>query len=70
MLVPAKTPRDVIEKLNAETIKALRVPATQEKLTKVGAEPLIMSPEEFEARIRREITDNAALAKAAGIKPN
>ena len=67
---PAKTPRAVVDKLNAETIKALKVPATQERLSKTGVAPLIMTPDEFAARIKAEIADNMAVAKAAGIKPN
>ena len=37
---------------------------------KTGIEPLIISPAEFDARVRKEIETNGALAKAAGIKPN
>ena len=70
MLAPAKTPRDVIGKLHAETVKALQIPATQDRLVKTGIEPLIISPAEFDARVRKEIETNGALAKAAGIKPN
>jgi tripartite-type tricarboxylate transporter receptor subunit TctC len=70
MLVPAKTSQDIVGKLHAETAKALRTPATQERLAKAGVEPLIMSPSEFDVRVRKEIETNGALAKAAGIKPN
>jgi tripartite-type tricarboxylate transporter receptor subunit TctC len=70
MLAPGKTPRDIITKLHAESVKALQIPATQEKLAKTGVEPLIISPAEFDARVRKEIETNGALAKAAGIKPN
>jgi tripartite-type tricarboxylate transporter receptor subunit TctC len=70
MFAPAKTPRDVINKLHAETVKALQTAATQERLVKTGIEPLIISPAEFDARVRREIESNGALAKAAGVKPH
>jgi tripartite-type tricarboxylate transporter receptor subunit TctC len=70
MLVPAKTPQDIVGKLHAETEKALRTPATRERLAKAGIEPLNMSPSEFDARVKKEIEANRALAKAAGIKPN
>jgi tripartite-type tricarboxylate transporter receptor subunit TctC len=70
MLAPAQTPRSIIDRLNAETIKAIQVPATQERLAKAGILPLIMTPSEFDARIKAEITSNIAVAKAAGIKPN
>jgi tripartite-type tricarboxylate transporter receptor subunit TctC len=70
MLAPAQTPRSIIDRLNAETIKAIQVPATQERLAKTGIVPLIMTPTEFDARIKAEIVSNIAVAKAAGIKPN
>jgi tripartite-type tricarboxylate transporter receptor subunit TctC len=35
-MVPKKTPREVIAKMHAETVKALRVPAVQEKLAKAA----------------------------------
>jgi tripartite-type tricarboxylate transporter receptor subunit TctC len=70
MLAPARTPRSIIDRLNAETIKAIQVPATRERLAKAGIGPLIMTPAEFDARIKAEIASNIAVAKAAGIKPN
>jgi tripartite-type tricarboxylate transporter receptor subunit TctC len=70
MLAPAKTPRDLIARLHAETEKALQAPVTQQKLTKAGVEPLNLSPAEFDARIRNEIEANGMVAKVAGIKPN
>jgi tripartite-type tricarboxylate transporter receptor subunit TctC len=70
LLAPAQTPRDIVNKLHTETVKALQTPSTQEKLAKAGIEPLTLSPVEFDARIRQEIATNGALAKVAGIKPN
>ena len=70
MLAPAQTPRDIIGRLHAETVKALQIPATQAKLASTGVEPVIISPAEFDARIRKEVETNGALAKVAGIKPN
>jgi tripartite-type tricarboxylate transporter receptor subunit TctC len=70
MLAPAKTPQTIVDKLHAETSLAMQVPVIQEKLAKAGIEPLNLSPAEFDSRIRREFVVNAALAKAAGIKPN
>lgn len=70
MLAPSKTPREIIERLNAETVKALQTPSLLERLSKTGVTPMPMTPAEFDARIRAEIATNAAIAKAAGIKPN
>ena len=70
MLAPVQTPRSIVDRLNAETIKAIQVPGTQEKLAKAGILPLIMTPSEFDTRIKAEIASNIAIATAAGIKPN
>jgi tripartite-type tricarboxylate transporter receptor subunit TctC len=68
ILVPAKTPRPIVERLHAETQKALALPAVQAKLAVQGNEPLSVTPEEFDAMIAKEIVANIALAKAAGLK--
>jgi tripartite-type tricarboxylate transporter receptor subunit TctC len=70
MLAPARTPRAIVDRLNVEIVKALATPEVRDKLAKVGVGPLIMTPEEFGARIKSEVAVNAALAKAAGINPN
>jgi tripartite-type tricarboxylate transporter receptor subunit TctC len=68
MFVPAKTPRDVIQRLYQETSKALHAPDVREKLTRLGAEPMDYAPDAFNVYLRDEIAANAALVKAAGIK--
>ncbi len=70
LLAPAKTPRPIVERLHSEAVKAIKLPATQERLAKTGVGPMILTPAEFDARIRAEIAANGAVAKAAGIKPN
>jgi tripartite-type tricarboxylate transporter receptor subunit TctC len=70
MLAPAQTPRSIIDRLHTETIKAIQMPATLERLAKTGVTPMIMTPAEFEARIKAQIVSNIAIAKAAGIQPN
>jgi tripartite-type tricarboxylate transporter receptor subunit TctC len=69
MFVPKQTPRDVVRKLHQETVKALEHPGTKEKLAKLGVEPLIMTPEDFDARVAKEARIAVELAKAAGIAP-
>jgi tripartite-type tricarboxylate transporter receptor subunit TctC len=68
MFVPAKTDRAIVERLRAETQKALAEPAVVEKLKPQGMEPMPLSPEEFDALIKKEVVQNIALVKAAGIK--
>ena len=70
ILVPARTPHEVIDKLHAETNKALGHPAVVEKLAPQGIEPLPLTPAEFDALIRKEIDINIALVKTAGLKFN
>jgi tripartite-type tricarboxylate transporter receptor subunit TctC len=68
--LPGKTPEAIRTKLHAAFVKALETPAVAEKLAKLGADPLKISPQEFQAMIKREIAANAAVVKAAGIKVN
>jgi len=70
MFAPAATPKAIVDKLNAETLKALADPAVKEKLAKLGGDPLPMQPAAFDAFIRKEIEINAMLAKAAKIQMN
>ena len=68
MMVPSKTPRPVLERLYTETSKALASPEMKKRYADLGADPMNMKPAEFDAYIRKEIGENTALVKAAGIK--
>lgn len=70
LFFPAKTPSDIVNRLHAETTKALAVAAVQERLAKVGQEPLSMSPAEFETYFHADVRDTAKLMAAAGHKPD
>jgi tripartite-type tricarboxylate transporter receptor subunit TctC len=67
MVVPKKTPRDIVARIHQETVNGLRDPAVKEKLGKLGVEEMVMSADDFDARIAREAPIAVALAKAAGI---
>jgi tripartite-type tricarboxylate transporter receptor subunit TctC len=69
MLVSSKTPRDIVQKLNQSTLKALQAPEVRERLASLGAEPMPLTPEQFDALIREEMASNSVIIKAAGIKP-
>ena len=69
VFVPAKTPRDIVEKLHATGTRVLADPATQESLKRIGIEPMPMTPAEMDGLLTREIAANMELIKAAGIKP-
>ncbi len=68
MLAPAKTPQQVIAKLNAETVKILRTEEVKALLLRDGLEPVGDTPEEFAALIKKEVAQWINLVKAAGIK--
>ena len=70
LFLPAKTPRDIVDKLHRETLKALQAPKVRDKLVALGVDPMVMTPAEFDAHVEKEIAVNAALVKAAGIKPD
>ena len=67
---PKGTPQPIVDKLNAETVKALQNPALKAKLAAVGGDPLPMKPAEFDAFVSKEIDVNGALVKASGVKIN
>ena len=68
MFVPAKTPREIIDRLYSETQKALRSPNVVDKFKPQGIEPLPLTPAEFDELIKKEIELNKDLVKAAGLK--
>jgi tripartite-type tricarboxylate transporter receptor subunit TctC len=67
-LAPAKTPREVILKINADLLKSLQRADVRERLAAEGAEPLGSTPEQFGAYIQREIERWARVVKEAGIR--
>jgi tripartite-type tricarboxylate transporter receptor subunit TctC len=70
MFAPAGTPKDIVDRLNAEVVKALQDPGVKDRLGKLGADPMTMKPAEFDAFVKKEIDLNADLVKAAGVKVN
>jgi tripartite-type tricarboxylate transporter receptor subunit TctC len=70
MLVPVKTPRDIVERLYAETTKALALPDVQSRLATQGVEPSPLTSTAMDAMIQREIDLNLKIAQAAGLKFN
>jgi tripartite-type tricarboxylate transporter receptor subunit TctC len=64
---PAKTPRAIVDRLHAETQKALAVPAVQERLTTLGVEQMPMTVDEFGKFYRDDVAAILKLAKDANI---
>ena len=69
LLAPAKTSPDLIAKVNAEVARALKSQEIVERLAKLGTEPMLMSPAEADAFIRREYNELGAVMRAAGLTP-
>ena len=69
LLAPAKTPREIIKKLNAEAVKVVAMPEVRKRLANEGADPVGSTPEEFDAYIRSDIEKWIKVVEKAGIKP-
>jgi tripartite-type tricarboxylate transporter receptor subunit TctC len=67
--VPAKTPKQAIDKLHAATIAALKDKAASEKLLNVGIEPEASTPDGLRAYVLSETKKWAEIVRAAGIQP-
>jgi tripartite-type tricarboxylate transporter receptor subunit TctC len=68
LMVPAATPKPIIEKLNAEVVKVLQAPDIKDNWAKQGAAPMPMKPDEFERFLRADIEKWGKLVKATGMK--
>ena len=68
-LAPAKTPRDIVARLNEEILKALKLPEVQERLASLGTDPIGSSPAQFDEQIRRDLAKWGKVVQAAGIRP-
>lgn len=67
-LVPAGTPRAIVDRLNGELVRIMKTPNLLERLAGDGAEPVPTTPEEFAAFIKAEIAKWAKVVQAANIR--
>ena len=67
VMVPAKTPQPVIDRLNQAFVQALKSPAVLEKLRVQSTEPLGTSPAEYAAYIEKELARWASVVKSTGV---
>jgi tripartite-type tricarboxylate transporter receptor subunit TctC len=67
MFVPEQTPKSIASRLYDETRKALEVPAVQDRLVRLGVEPMAMTSAEFDAYFREDVRSTVKLARDAGI---
>ena len=68
LLAPAGVSKSIIDTLNAETVKILKLPDVKERLASQGADPEASTPEQFAAFIKTEIVKWANLVKLTGAK--
>ncbi len=68
LVVPAGTPKDVIDKLNADTRKAMALPEFQKRMADLGYELLGGSPAEMGEMIQAELKRWGPVVKASGAK--
>lgn len=68
ILAPAGVPKDIIAKLNAEFLKALRAPDMQTRLNAQGIESIGSTPAQLAAHLRSELPKWARVVKTAGVR--
>jgi tripartite-type tricarboxylate transporter receptor subunit TctC len=68
IMAPTGTPKDIVDKLNAEIGKIIAKPQIREAWTKQGAVPMTMTPAQFEAYLKGDIDKWAKVIQQAGIK--
>jgi tripartite-type tricarboxylate transporter receptor subunit TctC len=68
VFMPAKTPRDIVEKFHDAGVRVLSEPAMQDSLKQLGVEAQQMTPQEIDDLVKRETAANMEVIKAAGIK--
>jgi tripartite-type tricarboxylate transporter receptor subunit TctC len=70
VLFPAGTPKPIVAKLHADTVKALADPEVRKKFADLGVIAVSSTPEQFSAFIKAEIAKYGKLIKEANIKVN
>jgi tripartite-type tricarboxylate transporter receptor subunit TctC len=68
MFVAANTPRDIVNRLNTELSKVMKMPDIQERMTALGWDPITNTPEQFTAQIKTELAIWADVVKKSGAK--
>jgi tripartite-type tricarboxylate transporter receptor subunit TctC len=70
LVAPAGTPGEIIAKLNAEQIKALKTAEFTERLAGLGAEPLGTTPQEYASHLRTQLEKMRLAIKLSGARPD
>src|SRR6201996_2327598 len=64
VFMPAKTPRDIVDKFHDAGVKVLAEPAMQQSLKQLGVDPLALAPPEIDDLVKRETASNMELIKS------
>ena len=70
MLLPARTPNAIVTKLHAEITRIMALPDVNERISELGFNILMSSPQQFAAQIESEVEKWGKVVKAAGIEVN
>ena len=65
--MPAKTPKAIVEQLNAEIVKAMAMPDVKAKCAQLGFDPVANTPQEFAGYIKNEVEKWGKVIKEAKI---
>lgn len=68
MLAPAKTPPEIVAKLNGEIAKIVALAEVSEQFSRLGAEPMVMTPQAFNVFLKSESASLGAIMREAGVK--
>jgi tripartite-type tricarboxylate transporter receptor subunit TctC len=67
---PAKTPREIVARLNDASVRALRSPEVRERLTQIGYDVVASTAEEFGKFMQEEVARWTKVVERGGIKPD
>ena len=70
LFAPAGTPREVVQKLNSEVVRIIRLPDVRAKWDQIGAEPVEDTPQQFSRWLAAEADKWGKLVQASGAKPD
>jgi tripartite-type tricarboxylate transporter receptor subunit TctC len=68
ILVPAKTPKNVVNRINAEIVKSMQLADVKERFANLGVEAIRSTPAEFDAYIKTEYAKLARIIQASGAR--
>jgi tripartite-type tricarboxylate transporter receptor subunit TctC len=69
ILVPSGTPREIVNRINAATVKLVGTAEIRDALIAQGGDPETSTPEELARLMKEELARSASIVKAAGVKP-